>query len=169
MSRSEADREDLLREATALIERVELQLPGYSEPIVVGFRKDGAASFFFGANPVYQFNTASELRRAYAGGLLYKAEAGRLVSLRRERSATETALVRHELTPDKTAALLAGLTGHFEQLRAALQNDTHQVLREVPPAANLPPQILAWLQQLPATIPIANAPHVHTNPKRKRG
>jgi len=169
MSRSEADREDLLREATALVERTELQLPGYEEPVVVGFRRDGAASFFFGADPVYQFNTAGELRRAYASGLIYKAEAGKLVSLRRERSATETALVRYELTPDETAALLTQLARHFTNLRAALHNGTHQVLREVPPAANLPPQILAWLQQLPATIPIANAPHVHTNPKRKRG
>ena len=166
MSRSESDREDLLREATALVERIELPLPGYDEPIVVGFRKDGSASFFFGPDPVYQFNTAGELRRAYANGLLYKAETGRLVSLRRERSATETALVRHELTPDETTALLAGLTGHFEQLRAALQVDAHQVLREVPAAANLPPRILAWLQQLPTTIPIASAPRVHINPKR---
>ena len=166
MSRSESDREDLLREATALVERIELQLPGYDEPIVIGFRRDGSASFFFGADPVYQFNSAGELRRAYAGGLLYKAEAGRLVSLRRERSATETALIRHELTPAETTALLAGLTGHFERLRAAFQNDAHQVHREVPAAANLSTRILAWLQQLPATIPLARAPHVHTNPKR---
>jgi len=160
MSRSESDREDLLREATALVERVELQVPGYAEPIIIGFRRDGSASYFFGADPVYQFNTAGELRRAFVNDLLYKAEAGRLVSLRRERSATETALVRHELTLDESAALLSELTGHFAKLRAALQNHAHQVLREVPPGANLPPRILAWLQQLPGTIPIASAPHV---------
>ena len=164
MSRSESDREDLLREATALALRAELEVPGYGEPIVVGFRKDGSASFFFGADPVYQFNAAGELRRAFAAGLLYKAERGQLIALRRERSATETALVRHELTPDETAALLATLRQRFGQLRAALQTGAHQVLREVPPAANLPQRILAWLEQLPDTPPIAAAPHVHVKP-----
>jgi hypothetical protein len=160
MSRSESDREDLLREATALVERAELQVPGYDEPIVVGFRRDGSASFFFGADPVYQFNTAGELRRAFVAGLLYKAEHGRLVALRRERSARETALVRHELTPAETAALLAALSRHLTQLRSALRDHAHQVLREVPPAAALPPRILAWLQQLPDPPPIASTPHV---------
>ncbi len=107
-----------------VVERVELQVPGYVEPIVVGFRQDGSASFFFGPDPVYQFNAANELRRAFVNDLLYKAEAGRLVSLRRERSATETALVRHELTPDEAATLLAGLTGHFETLRRAAKPHT---------------------------------------------
>lgn len=160
MSRSESDREDLLREATALVERIELQLPGYEEPIVVGFRKDGSASFFFGADPVYQFNTTNELRRVYANGLLYKAEAGKLVSLRRERSATETALFRHELTPDETAAMLAGIVGHLETLRASLQAGAHQTLRQVPPATALDQRILAWLARLPAAIRIAAAPHL---------
>jgi hypothetical protein len=160
MSRSESDREDLLREATALVERVELTIPGYGEPIVVGFRRDGSASFFFGADPVYQFNAAGELRRAFADGLLYKAEAGRLVSLRRERSATETALIRHELTPDETDALLATLTQHFAHLRSALESHAHQLLREVPPNSNLPPRILTWLQRLPLPPPLAPAPHL---------
>jgi len=160
MSRSTSAREDLLREATALVERAELQLPGYDEPIVVGFRRDGSASFFFGSDPVYQFNTAGELRRAFVSDLLYKAEQGQLVALRRERSATEMALVRHELTPAETAALLATLTNHLTRLRSALQTGAHQVLREVPPAAALPQRILTWLEQLPALIPIANTPNV---------
>ena len=72
------NREDLLREATALVERIEL-VPhrdrqfDASEPIVVGFRADGALSIFFGDDPVYQFNAAGELRRAYCDGLLFKA------------------------------------------------------------------------------------------------
>src|SRR5687768_8047260 len=109
MSRTESDREDLLREATALVERAELQVAGLGEPIVVGFRRDGAASFFFGADPVYQFNAAGELRRAYVGGLLYKAEQGELVALRRERTPAETALVRHDLSAAESTDLLAAL------------------------------------------------------------
>ena len=47
MAQRETNREDLLREATALVERAEIRIPGESEPIVVGFRRDGSASFFF--------------------------------------------------------------------------------------------------------------------------
>ena len=42
MARRESDREDLLREATALVERAELTIEGFDEPIVVGFRRDGS-------------------------------------------------------------------------------------------------------------------------------
>ena len=44
MSRNEADREDLLREATALVNRIELQLEDADESWVVGFRRNDAAS-----------------------------------------------------------------------------------------------------------------------------
>ena len=160
MSRQESPREDLLREATALVERVELTIPGFSEPIVVGFRRDGAASFFFGADPVYQFNAAGELRRAYVGGLLYKTEQGRLVALRRERTPTETALIRHELTPAETDNWLAAMQQHLAQLKAALRTSNHQLLREVPPAADLPRRIAAWLQDLPTPSRLASRPNV---------
>src|SRR5262245_38318908 len=72
MARQESDREDLLREATALVERAELKVAGEPEPVTVGFRRDGSLSVFFGSVAVYQFNTAGELRRAFADGLLYK-------------------------------------------------------------------------------------------------
>ena len=78
MSRTEQDREDLLREATALIERVELRVSGWSESVVAGFRRGGQASFFFGADLVYQFNAALQLRRGFHNGQLIKAEDGRL-------------------------------------------------------------------------------------------
>src|SRR3954447_20411722 len=98
MSRHESDREDLLREATALVERIELTVGGFDLPVVCGFRRDGAASFYFGADPVYQFNAVGQLRRAFVAGRLIKAERGRLVALSRERTENEVALVRHELS-----------------------------------------------------------------------
>ena len=159
MARQESDREDLLREATALVERAELRLAGQPEPITVGFRRDGSLSVYFGADPVYQFNTANELRRAYASGLLYKAEAGRLVSLRRERSAAETALVRHELTPEETAAFLAQVQQHLRLVFACLTAGDHLLLRHFPSTANLLPRIIDWLRNLPTAISIARAPH----------
>src|SRR5262245_11539562 len=105
MGREESDREDLLREATALVERIELA-PDFGhagEHIVVGFRANGAASFFFGADSVFQFNAAGELRRAYCGGQLIKASRGQLVSLARQRLENETQLLSRKLTDDEQA------------------------------------------------------------------
>jgi hypothetical protein len=159
MARFNANREDLIREATALVERVEIRVHGHDEPVVVGFRRDGGASFFLGADPVYQFNATVELRRAFIGGLLYKAERGRLVSLRRERSESETALIRHDLTPDEAEAFLAQTGQQLGDLLAALTSDAYQILRQIPQDAVLLPRIVACLQNLPAPIPIAAAPH----------
>lgn len=98
MARDESRREDLLREATAFVERIEL-VPSSSTskaaetPIVVGFRADGALSVFFGEDPAYQFNAAGELlrvlRRIAAQG---RSRPTRFLATRakRERSATCT-------------------------------------------------------------------------------
>lgn len=160
MSHRESDREDLLREATALVERAELYVTGYADPIVVGFRRGGAASFFFGADPVYQFNTAGELRRAYVDGQLYKADLGRLVSLRRERSATETALLRTELTADDEAVFLHAMQQCLQALHHALNAGSFSVTGQIPPDANVPARIIQWLQLRPAEIVVARAPNV---------
>lgn len=160
MSSRESDREDLLREATALIERAELQITGNDEPAVVGFRRDGSASFFFGPDPVYQFNAAGELRRAYISGLLYKAERGRLVSLRRERMATEVILIRTELAPAETTALLTALRNHLTHLHEALAGGSFVILCQVPADAAIVSRVLDWLAALPTTIQIADRPNV---------
>jgi hypothetical protein len=160
MSRHQSDREDLLREATALIERAELSIPGFGEPIVAGFRRDGSASFYFGADPVYQFNTACELRRAYIGGLLYKAERGKLVALRRERTETEVALVRTNLGEVETATVLVTMEGRLEHLHGALASGSFQLVGQVPANANAPRRIQNWLIALPPQIQLARAANV---------
>jgi len=159
MARRESDREDLLREATALVERAEIRIPGENEPIVVGFRRDGSASFFFGADPVYQFNSAGELRRAYIDGLLYKAERGRLISLRRERSETEVSLIRNELQPHETDALLTTARARLARLNEALASHSFTLVGEVPTSGNVVGRARQWLASLPPKISVANAPN----------
>jgi hypothetical protein len=161
MARRELEREDILREATALVERVEIQVPGCEEPVVIGFRREGAASVFFGSDPVYQFNTAGQLRRAYAGGLLYKAERGRLVALHRERGPTEAALVRHELDSGETADFLAALESRLSQLKAAVAGNAFVVSGQVPSGADMVGRIRRWLDGLPLQVKVATAPNVH--------
>ena len=160
MARQQADREDLLREATALVARAEFVVPGFEQPIVCGFRRDSSASFFFGPDPVYQFNSIGQLRRAFVAGRLIKADQGRLVALSRERSEHEIALVRHELADDESALLLADAGDRLSRLKQALQDGRYAVNGEVPPGANVAGRLLEWLKNRSPTIEIAAAPNV---------
>lgn len=160
MARLESDREDLLREATALVERVELVVAGYDEPVMCGFRRDGSVSLFFGGDPVYQFNTAAQLRRAFVAGRIYKAEQGRLVALSRERGATQVSLIRDELSEQESTALLVTMHGHLNRLREALNVGSFVVRGEVPPGGDVAGRIGGWFEALPNTIAIAARPHV---------
>ena len=160
MNRRESDREDLLREATALVERAELQVPGFAEPVVVGFRPDGAASFFFGADAVYQFNAARELRRAFVDGLLFKAERGKLVELRRERSEGAVALVRRELDAENKVAFMVAVHHQLARLRAECSAKSLVAVGQVPVEGKVLPRIIEWLAELPRPIMIADIPNV---------
>lgn len=149
MSRQESDREDLLREATALVERIELRLPEQPDSIVAGFRRDGSASFFFGQSPVYQFNSRCELRRAYVGGLLYKVDSGQLVEMRRERTPTAVELRSRQLSPAEAAQFLLDTEKWLSTLRNALAAGNAEVLGHVPNDKDVVARVITWLQELP--------------------
>jgi hypothetical protein len=159
MARPNLDREDLLTEATALVERIELALPGYAEPVLAGFRASRCASLFFGADPVYQFNSQSQLRRAYAGGLLYKAQRGRLVSIARTRQAGRLELIERPVDEDAHVRFLATMTVHLNALRGALGAGQGEILRQVPLGGDVLAQLRAWLTALGERVEVAASPH----------
>jgi hypothetical protein len=159
MARTEHDREDLLREATALVERAELQIPGCGDPIVVGFRSNGSFSCYFGGDPVYQFSSASELRRAFVAGLLYKAERGQLVALRRERSANETVLLRQPCDDRAQAELLNAARDRLAELHLALEQQRYTLTGQVPSDCDVVGKVRHWLAALPAELSVASSPH----------
>ena len=164
MAREESDREDLLRDATALVERVEIVLHGVSAEdesnrVLIGFRRGGAASFFFGDDPVYQFNTGGELRRAYSDGLLYKAVRGRLVALERVRTASEVRLQRHELNDDEQRDFMRKVQKRLTELAAALSNGQYEIVAQVPSDADVIGRARNWLAEQ-RSYRIAAAPNV---------
>ena len=57
MAKEQSDREDIMREATALTRRVSLEVSGFPEIIIIGFRSNRAMSLFVDQDPVYQFNS----------------------------------------------------------------------------------------------------------------
>jgi hypothetical protein len=152
MARTEHDREDLLQEATALIERAELQVAGFEDPVVAGFRRNGSFSVYFGGDPVYQFNPAGELRRAFAAGLLYKAERGELVALQRVRTEAETQLVRRPCGAQGTAEFLQQVRERLHEIRLALDEQRFTLVGQVPAEQNVVDRIRFWLAALPAEL-----------------
>ena len=160
MARQQSDREDLLREAIALVERAVLDIVGYDKHVVIGFRRDGSGSIYLGHELVYQFNSQLHFRRGYVSGRLIKAERGRLASLDRQRREGSITLVRHDLDEPQTAACLATLKEHVRKLRAALATDHVITIGQVPPDANVLKRIAAWLARLCEAVVVAEAPNV---------
>src|SRR5690606_8840540 len=105
-------------------------------------------------DPVYQFNAAGALRRAFIGGLLYKAERGRLASLRRKRTASEVQLIRHDLPDDETALLLAEMMTRLFALRDAILSGTARIGAQVPADADVPSRCVAFINRMGCAAPI---------------
>jgi hypothetical protein len=155
-----SEREDLFAEATALVERVSIRLAGNSEPTVVGFRRDGSASFYLDPQRVYQFNAAGQLRRAHFGEQLLKAERGGLIALDRRRSAEAIELVRHALTGPETEAFLSEMRQHLRSLNDALAVGQFEPLAELPAGAKVIERIRALLASIVNSAEIATSPRV---------
>ncbi len=160
MARREQAREDLLAEATALVERIELALPDDAEHIVIGFRAVGAASLYFGEDPAFHFNSRSQLRRAYVAGRLLKAERGRLVAMSRERTEHEVRLASRELSDDETRALLANLQQRITTLDSDISGNRIQIIGQVPTDRDLLGRVRDWLETFATGINVAASPHV---------
>ncbi|HUG67676.1 MAG TPA: hypothetical protein VMM76_07985 [Pirellulaceae bacterium] len=162
MARKEEDREDLMREATALVRRVELRLPGDSQTCLVGFRRGGEASVFVGTDPVFQFNAAGELRRGFWNGRLVKAEGSRLVYLERRRTETEVQLVRQKFTAAQTTEFLQLAMETLNRLRRALHHGDLDILQQVPLELDVVAELTAWLDSVADPLAIASIPNVHS-------
>lgn len=158
MAREEHDREDLLRDATALVERASLEVVGTSEPLFVGFRRDGGPSFYFGPDRVYQFTHDGQLRRAFVDNRMLKAEAGRLVALDRRRTSTAVELVRHTLSPAEQQAFLADCRRHLDALGRALAGGHFRVVGQVPEHAEVVVRIQAFLAEHAGPMTISRSP-----------
>ena len=127
MARHESDREDLMQEATGLARRVEWQVPFIADSVVAGFKKNGACSVYFGAEPVLQFDPAGCLRRAFFEGFLFRTQGTTLARLQRNRTANESQLVRHDLSDCELATFRVQACSWLRQLLQAI--DLGQVVR----------------------------------------
>ncbi len=145
MARSEAEREDIFAEATALRRRAEFRVPGFDRTVVAGFRDPGGCSIFFGQDPCYHFDAEGRLRRAFADGRLFRTQGATLAELTRVRTATATELHRRDLDPSELTRFLRRMRDELAELHATLKSGTIEVLRQVPVAGDLERELREWL------------------------
>jgi hypothetical protein len=164
MAREEHDREDLLRQATAYVDRAEFGVAGFPFPVFMGFRRDGAASVYCGPEQVYHFNEQGELRRAYRDGLLYKADRGGLVSMERQRAQTETSLLARQLSADETRVFLAAMHSALARLAEAFAADGTTLRGQVTSSETARQgqsahhRVAEWFAKLPRQFAVARSP-----------
>ena len=120
MALHEQDREDLMREAIALYPRAEFQVPLESEPVFWGQKRSGQFSFYFGGDPVYQFDEQGRLRRAYLNGHLYRTQGNTLARLTKVRTADSSTLERYDLTQGELDEVLKRMADRFTRLQSEL-------------------------------------------------
>ena len=163
MARLELDREDLMREATALVKRIEIQLQDDDANLcVVGVRSGGEVSIYIGFETVFQFNHLGELRRGFWKGHLLKAEQNKIIQLDRQRTESETHLVRYEFTTTEQTEFLRFTEEILDRIQQASFNGKLHVHRQVPVDLDGVAQVESWLNSLPRPIAIANVPNVRT-------
>lgn len=159
MTRHEADREDLLRDATALKKRIAFRTPDGGE-VFVGFRASCAASIYLDQDPAYHFNSAGQLRRAYVDGYLLKAVRGQLVRMHRQRPGGEVQLVSRPLNKTETGRLLEKVLRELQTVRDALRDQKYLIVGEVPKDSDVQNLALDWLeQQCEQAVEVAPSPH----------
>jgi hypothetical protein len=154
------DREDLLRDARALVPRVQVQakLGCRLVSLFAGFRGE-SLSVYFGADPVFHFNADGELRRAHVAGRLVKSDHGRLISMERVHTDDAVELRAEQLDDAAQAQLLTDMVDRLAALRAILESRQYKIDGVVPPESDALERLDAWLARHPAPT-IAESPRV---------
>lgn len=158
MNRQESDREDLMREAIALSQRMEVRCDGFNDIVTLGFRNADALSIFIGQDPVYQFDPDARLRRAFVDGLLYRSQHDTLAQLTRQRTEGRTVLARVDLAAPDLAAfrntMNQRLTGLLAEIGTVGQTDTRcEILRSVGDPEAILVRVMHVLNQVLADRP----------------
>ena len=132
MDRTESDRDDLMAEAVAMTRRVELTIPGEETLIVTGFRANGWLSIYLGPDLMYQFDEHGRLRRAFVNGLLFRTQGTTLAQLHRQRTDTETILLRRDLSNSELAEFRLALFNRATAFHERLTKREVVIVRQVP-------------------------------------
>jgi hypothetical protein len=154
MARQSHHREDLLRDATALDPRIMLEvcIMGEACEVFAGFRKPESLAIYFDDDPVYQFNSQGELRRAFVAGSIIKADKGQLVSWERSETVDQTAMMSQRLNPEATQDLTNAMLTRFADLKAAIALGNPKIVGQVPPDGDAFEKLQKWLTRIDSVV-----------------
>ncbi|MGC4001918.1 MAG: hypothetical protein QM811_01725 [Pirellulales bacterium] len=164
MARDEQDRENLLRDARAYVDRAEFRHVTSNVELFVGFRAAGGMSVYLDQDPVYHWNSRGELRRAFVAGRLFKAEFGRLIALERVRDAERSVLRSQPLSDDEQQTFLIELANSLETLKRELASETYACVGEITSDAaahTVEHRIKERLADHASLLRVATAPNVN--------
>ena len=166
MAKDFQDREDLLRDATALITRGRFWIIRHNagEPrrryeVVIGFRNDGSLSLYWDQDPVFQFDASQRLRRVFIDAKMYRADASRLCSISKRRRGRgpirRVRLTRSVLSDDEQIEILNRLEDCLSQIRFRLTATTDDIESIGQSHDQFAEQIVNWIDQLTHPVSIA--------------
>jgi hypothetical protein len=154
MARQSHHREDLLRDATALVPRILLRVTIQGEPceVFAGFRQPESLAIYFDDDPVYQFNSQGELRRAFVAGSIIKADGGELVAWERSETLDQTAMLSRRLNSAETQEFSKSLLARLANLKAAITYNEFTLVGQVPPDGGAFEKLQAWLDRIDSVV-----------------
>lgn len=161
MARHTQDREDLIREATALVPRIKLKfaLEGRDMEIFAGFRKGDALSIYFDSDPVFHFNSQGKLRRAFTDGRILKADQGKLVSWEPQRTESSVTMASRGLSPDEQEQFGERMRERLTHLKNVIAGGQFTLTGQVPEASDGLERLKDWLD-LHSEFTVAVLPNV---------
>ena len=160
MAREVHEREDLLRDAKALVQRVELKILNADEAefvskshvestlpdtLFAGFRIQGEMSVYFGNEPVYQFTRVGLLRRAFSHGQIIKAQQGQLISWQRHRADQRVEMIQHKLNSHEQCQWLTAMCQRLLSLQHVLETNAYQLVGQFPADGDVVSRLHQWL------------------------
>ncbi|WP_372896080.1 hypothetical protein [Stieleria sp.] len=166
MAKQTDDREDLLRDGTAMPVRGRLWVD--RAEVVIGFRSQGQLSLYWDQDPVFQFDESCRLRRVFIDSCRLKAENGKLVRLRQphesiDRPVERLRLVTEPISADDEAAILQRLSDRLQQIDATLDRmmldgdqTSLQTVGATPP--EFARRVRAWIANWNRSMGVAGGP-----------
>ena len=152
VARQESDKEDLIRDATALVERAEFTCDGSRTHVTIGFFRDGRCTVYFEQDRFYQFDSEGRVRRAYENGFLYRSQSSTLARMDRHRPTNtegeteKVVLQRSDLTSAELIEFRERMLVLIRSLCDSIRLRQYSIQRAVTPDGDIPAQTLALLE-----------------------
>ena len=147
MAKDAEDREDLLRDATAYVARIEFNIPDVDHEIFCGFRENDAFSLYWGQDTVFQFNANAELRRAFWQDRMIASFKHKLNWLERDENAARMRMRRVPMPEIESNELLDAYASCRRTIVDTVSQARHSIVGEFPENGNVSDRVIQWLQE----------------------